>query len=113
MIAAVTVAELRTGIELGGEQHRTARIEFLVRVLETLPIETYDLAVVEMHGRLLAHVHRSGSQRGSHDLIIAATALATKRTLLATDRNARSKNGLDPNGERACRLKASCAADDG
>lgn len=89
VIAAVTVAELRTGIELADEARRTSRTEFLVKVLETMPIEPYDLAVAEAHGRLLAHVHRSGTQRGAHDLIIAATAAATRRVILTTDRNAR------------------------
>lgn len=88
VIAAVTVAELRTGIELASEAHRAARAEFLVNVLETLPVEPYDLATAEAHGRLLAHVHRSGTKRGAHYLILAATALATKRTILTTDRGA-------------------------
>jgi tRNA(fMet)-specific endonuclease VapC len=89
VIAAITVAELRTGIELATETHRARRSEFLVRILETLPVEPYDLATAEAHGRLLAHVHRSGTQRGAHDLIIAATAAATKRIILTGDRNAR------------------------
>jgi tRNA(fMet)-specific endonuclease VapC len=89
VISAVTVAELRTGIELAGPGHRAARSEFLIRVLETLPVEPYDLAVAEAHGRLLAHVHRAGTKRGAHDLLIAATAVATRRTLLTTDRSAR------------------------
>ena len=89
VIAAVTVAELRTAIELADEACRASRTEFLVKVLETMPIEPYDLAVAEAHGRLLAHVHRSGTQRGAHDLIIAATAAATRRVILTTDRNAR------------------------
>ena len=88
-IAAITVAELRTGIELATEAHRAARIEFLVKILETLPVEPYDLAAAEAHGRLLAHVHRGGTKRGAHDLLIAATAVATKRTILTTDRGAR------------------------
>ena len=88
VIAAVTVAELRTGIELAHEARRPSRTEFLVKVLETMPIEPYDLAVAEAHGRLLAHVHRSGTQREAHDLIIAATAAATRRVILTTDRNA-------------------------
>ena len=58
-------------------------------VLETLPVEPYDVEVAEAHGRLLAHVHRSGTPRGAHDLIIAATAIATRRTVLTTDRSAR------------------------
>ena len=88
-IAAITVAELRTGIELATEAHRATRIEFLVKILETLPVEPYDLAAAEAHGRLLAHVHRGGTKRGAHDLLIAATAVATKRTILTTDRGAR------------------------
>ena len=85
VIAAITVAELRTGIELATERHRAARAEFLVNVLETLPVEPYDLATAEAHGRLLAHVHRGGTKRGAHDLMIAATAVATKRAVLTTD----------------------------
>lgn len=88
VIAAITVAELRTGIELADEKRRAPRTEFLVKILETMPIEPYDLAVAEAHGRLLAQVHRSGTQRGAHDLIIAATAAATRRIVLTTDRNA-------------------------
>ncbi len=88
VIAALSVAELRAGIELATEPHRAARAEFLVRVLETLPVEPYDLTVAEAHGRLLAVVHRTGRKRGAHDLIIAATALATNRTVLTGDRKA-------------------------
>lgn len=88
VMAAVTVAELRTGIESATERHRVPRSEFLVKVLETLPVEAYGLATAEAHGRLLAHVHRSGTKCGAHDLIIAATAVATNRTVLTTDRNA-------------------------
>lgn len=88
-IAAVTVAELRTGIELASDRHRAGRAHFLVQVLETVPVEPYDLATAEAHGRLLAHVHRAGAKRGAHDLIIAATAVATKRTILTTDQSAR------------------------
>lgn len=89
VIAAITVAELRTGVELATEQHRAARAEFLTRVLETMPVEPYDLATAEVHARLLAHVHRAGTKRGAHDLIVAATAIATKRLLVTTDRSAR------------------------
>lgn len=89
VIAAVTLAELRTGIELAAPEHRERRTEFLLRVLESVPVEPYDLATAEAHGRLLAHVSRTGTERGAHDLIIAATAAATKRIVLTTDRAAR------------------------
>lgn len=86
VIAAVTVAQLRTGVELASEAYRPARTEFLLRVLRTLPVEPYDLATAEAHGRLLVHAHRSGRRRGAHDLIVAATAVATGRVVLTGDR---------------------------
>lgn len=89
VMAAITVAELRTGVELASARHRDARVNFVRQVLGVLPVETYDLAVAEAHALLLAHGHRTGTRRGAHDLIIAATAVATKRSILTSDRNAR------------------------
>lgn len=88
-LAAVTVAELRTGVELASDGRREAREAFLERVLATIPVEEYDVVVAQVHGRLLAAVHREGTQRGAHDLIIAATAAATRRTIVTADRSAR------------------------
>jgi tRNA(fMet)-specific endonuclease VapC len=34
---------------------------------------------------LLAHIRRVGSPRGRHDLIVAATALASGRTVMTAD----------------------------
>ena len=96
-VAAITVAELRTGVELASDKHHLTRTRLLLKVLETMPVEPYDVAVAKAHGRLLAHVHRGGAQRGAHDVIIAATAVATRRTIVATDRNARFEDlpGVD------------------
>ncbi|MCY7364137.1 MAG: PIN domain-containing protein [Frankiaceae bacterium] len=88
-IAAVSVAELRTGVELASANRRDAREAFLEQVLRLIPVESYDVAVAQVHGSLLAVVHRDGVQRGAHDLIIAATAAATKRTVVTLDRGAR------------------------
>ncbi len=88
-IAAITVAELRTGVELASERYRVARAAFVRNVLDVLPVEFYDVATALVHGELLAHVQRSGVTRGAHDLIIASTALATGRTVVTTARNAR------------------------
>ena len=87
-IAAITVAELRTGVELASSHHRAARAAFLARVLDTLSVEPYDIDTAARHAVLLAFVHRAGVKRGAHDLIVAATAAATGRTLLTTDRGA-------------------------
>lgn len=88
-MAAITVAELRTGVELADGSHRQDRSAFLQHILHILPVEPYVLETAEAHGRLLAHVHRTGTQRGAHHLIIAATAAATGRIVLTGDRSAR------------------------
>jgi tRNA(fMet)-specific endonuclease VapC len=87
-IAAVTAAELLVGVHLADESHRKGRAAFVTSVLETVPIEDYDLSVARAHGELMAHVRRSGRARGAHDLLIAATARATGRLVVSTDRAA-------------------------
>lgn len=84
-IAAVTAAELLVGVELADAGRRRAREAFVGEVLGTIPIEEYDLGVARAHARLLAHVRRAGRPRGAHDLIIAATAAATGRTVVTAD----------------------------
>ena len=88
-IAAISVAELQAGVELADERHRDGRAAFLARVLELIPVDLYDLSIALAHAQLLAHVRSSGQLRGAHDLIIAATAIATRRTLITTDRAAK------------------------
>lgn len=89
VVPAIVVAEYLTGVHLAAtDEQRAARREFLDRALQALPIETYTQRVAERHSELLAHVYRSGTTRGAHDLIIAATALATGRTVLTTDARA-------------------------
>lgn len=89
VIAAVTAAELRAGLELASDRNRRSREEFLVSVFELFPVEPYDLKTAEAHGVLLAYVHKQGAPRGAIDLMIAATAVATGRILVTTDAKAR------------------------
>jgi tRNA(fMet)-specific endonuclease VapC len=84
-IAAVTAAELLTGVELASKKHRPARDAYVSQVLDTVPVCVYDLIVARVHSRLLAHARRHGVARGAHDLTIAATAVATARTIVTTD----------------------------
>jgi tRNA(fMet)-specific endonuclease VapC len=86
VVPAIVVAEYLTGVHLAvTDEQRAARRDFLDRALQALPVETYTQRVAERHSELLAHVRRSGTTRGAHDLIIAASALATGRTVLTTD----------------------------
>ena len=84
-IAAVTAAELLVGVELADDARRPSRAAFVRSVLDTVPIEDYDVQVARVHATLLAHVRRSGKPRGAHDLIIAATAAARDRLVVSTD----------------------------
>lgn len=85
-IAAITVAELRVGVQLANGRRRDKRERFVAAVLASVSIESYDLDVAEAHAALLTHVRRKGTPRGAHDLIIAATARAKKRQVLSSDR---------------------------
>jgi tRNA(fMet)-specific endonuclease VapC len=84
-IAAVTAAELLVGVELADADHRSGRSAFVQSVLDTLPLEIYDLSVARAHAQLLAHARRTGRPRGAHDLLIAATALARDRMVVTAD----------------------------
>ncbi|BBA98231.1 hypothetical protein RVR_4342 [Actinacidiphila reveromycinica] len=87
-IAAVTAAELLLGVELADDVRRQPREDFVTAVLAVVPVEEYGLDVARVHARLLAHVRRTGKPRGAHDLIIAATAVATARAVVTLDRKA-------------------------
>ena len=84
-IAASTLAELQLGVELADEARRDRRQEFVDGIRALIPVEDYTADVARVHARLLAHARREGKPRGAHDLIIAATAATTARTLLTTD----------------------------
>lgn len=85
-VAAITVAELRVGVQLAKGRRREKRERFVTAVLDTVSIESYDLEVAEAHAALLTHVRRKGTPRGAHDLIIAATARAQDRQVVSFDR---------------------------
>jgi tRNA(fMet)-specific endonuclease VapC len=84
-IAAVSVAELTVGVELAEGKTRQRRRQFLDGVLEVIPVIDYDLAVASAHAGLLVAVRRLGRPRGAHDLLIAATAVASDRVLVTAD----------------------------
>lgn len=85
-VAAITVAELKVGVQLAKGGRRDKRERFVASILDAVSIEPYDLDVAEAHAALLAHVRRKGRPRGAHDLIIAATARARDRQVVSFDR---------------------------
>jgi tRNA(fMet)-specific endonuclease VapC len=84
-VAAVTVAELLVGVELADAANQSRRRALVDSIVDTIPVEDYDLDVARSHALLLAHAHRSGRRRGAHDLIVAATALARGRIVVTAD----------------------------
>ena len=84
-MAAVTVAELLAGVQLADSRHEPARRRYVDALIDTIPIEPYDLEVARTHAALLAHTHREGRPRGAHDLLIAATARRSGRTVVTAD----------------------------
>ena len=84
-VAAATVAELLVGVELADAANQARRRALVDSIVDTIPVEDYDLDVARSHALLLAHAHRSGRRRGAHDLIIAATALARGRIVVTAD----------------------------
>ncbi|MHB8510962.1 MAG: PIN domain-containing protein [Actinomycetota bacterium] len=84
-VAAITVAELIHGAELSDHRHRPSRVAFIERLLEVFKVDLYNLEVARVHGSILAHSTRAGRPRGGHDLLIAATAIATDRVLITSD----------------------------
>ena len=84
-IAAITVAELLVGVELAIGKTARRRQELIEEIVESIPILDYDLTVARTHAQLLALVRQQGRPRGAHDLIIAATALASNRSLVTAD----------------------------
>jgi tRNA(fMet)-specific endonuclease VapC len=89
-IAAVSIAEYRTGIELADTPARAAdRARALVAITSAVEVLDYTEATAACHARLIAHARRSGTPRGAHDLIIAAYAAQTDRTVLTFDTKAR------------------------
>jgi predicted nucleic acid-binding protein len=89
-IASVSVAEYRVGIELAGTAERAAeRARALTAITSAVNVLDYTEATAAHHGRLLAHARHSGAARGAHDLIIAAHAAETGRSILSRDTKAR------------------------
>lgn len=85
-IAAVTAH--RAGALVGTRKAAATRTAFLEDVLAVIQVIAYDVAVAKVHARLLVEVRRQGTPRGAHDLLIAATATATRRTVVTADEKA-------------------------
>lgn len=85
-VAAITLTELLLGARLASGPTAERRQRFAEHVAATCAVVQYDAATAPHHAALLEHCRRTGAMRGAHDLIIAATARATGRTIVTLDR---------------------------
>ena len=100
-IAAITVAELLVGVLLSDRRRRPARQAFVDDIVAHVPVLDYDLDVAGAHAELLAEVRRQGRPRGAHDLVIAATAKSSSRTVVTADASAFEQlSGVDVRSHR-------------
>lgn len=89
-MAAVSVAELVDGTESANTAEERRRFQQQADLaMAFFPREPYTEEVQVLQGKLTAFSKKSGHTRGDHDLMIAATAAATGRTLLTRDKKAR------------------------
>jgi tRNA(fMet)-specific endonuclease VapC len=84
-ISAVTAMELLAGVDRALPHYRDMIALNAEAWLAVMPIENYTVEVARAHAQLAMHVRRVGRPRGALDLVIAATASATGRTLITTD----------------------------
>lgn len=89
-ICTITVAEFQAGIELARTAAQAdARLRVLQTIVSVVTVLDYTRQTAIEHAKLIAHVRRTGTPRGAHDLIIAAHAAEEGRTVVSFDAQAR------------------------
>jgi tRNA(fMet)-specific endonuclease VapC len=85
-ISVVTVAELLHGIERADSQARKlSRQAFVERAIGFFPVIPFDTAIARIYARLWASLATQGLVVGTHDLIIASTALSLDYTIITSN----------------------------
>jgi len=86
-IASLTVSEHLRGVHRDTDPaRRQRRAALFERVLGLLHVEPFDLIAARVLARVAADLDVAGTPIGLADAIIAATALATRRTLITLNR---------------------------
>lgn len=76
-LAAITASELLHGVHRAGTtEQRSRREAFVERILAEFAVLPFDLLAARIHARLWAQLASRGVAVGTHDLMIAATAVA-------------------------------------
>ena len=96
-IASITASELLHGVHRAATTaQRQRRDVFVERLLAVLPVFPFDLVTARIHASLWAGLAAKGTTVGSHDLLIAATAMALGYRVATRDRRSFGKiRGLE------------------
>jgi len=85
-ISVITVAELLHGVERADTQARKIKRQaFVEKVIEFFPVFPFETTIARIYARLWASLAAQGIVVGSHDLIIAATALSMDYTIITAN----------------------------
>ena len=85
-VSAITCSELLHGVHRAvNEERRTRREAFVEALLARIPVAPFDVIAARIHARVWAQTLAAGVQIGSHDLIIAATAMALGFEVITLD----------------------------
>jgi len=76
VISAITVSELLAGVLLADSSERRHERELVEAIFKAESVEPFDLGAARVRARLWTELTSARQMIGSHDLIIAATALA-------------------------------------
>lgn len=76
-IASITASELLHGVHRAQTaQQKEQRSTFVEAILSRMPILPFNLATARVHAALWARLASAGTPIATHDLLIAATAIA-------------------------------------
>lgn len=100
-IATITASELLHGVHRAGPLHRPRREAFVEAILAAIPTVPFDLRAARTHARIWAELAASGTDIGSHDRLIAASALSLGWKVVTTNvRHFTSIAGLEVVAQR-------------
>ncbi len=85
-ISSVTASEMLVGVHRANtEERRTRRAAFVEAIFTTTPIVDFTLASARIHAIIAADLMAKGLPIGTHDLLIAASALQRNFSILTTN----------------------------
>lgn len=82
-ISSITVTELLVGVERAStEERRIKRAAFVENIIDSFTILPFDTEAARIYAKILANLASIGVGPGAHDMIIAATAIASGYAVL-------------------------------